>query len=463
MNTLIALALCTVPAPAGVISGSYVEARTCDVYTGPCVANAEVNERGKQATVAWKIERGTQNGADLAGLSVVAVLDARATLGDPYQTPGPARTALFLDERASAAARSALRDFALTQLAAYQPVVVGERAAAIELDIGCCKGEGCAALEIAGEVKLATRCMHSDDHVCGNESTFYPPLTSGVDAIAALASENAYEGTLFQKTWNDRDSRGAFVGDFRVVAPAVAPQPAVCPLGAMRMHLFSSGAAEYELTRAPAASGDDAAALPKEIPEAFARLLDPQCFSLKADGEALCDLWLVQALELAAEPVAKSRIAFGQLELGSFVGVLRANGHGTDYRDAKIERGLYAMRYFVQPENGDHLGTAEMRDFLMLTKFAEDKSPAPIADEDTIYEMSVTASTTDHALVCYLVAPEGEVAESGRVYKHAKRAEWIVDLAVPTRSPAAKPDGDPAKAAGPVRLGLVLVGVSEHS
>ena len=35
----------TQPAPA--ISGDYLEVRSCDVYTGPCFSNAEMNLSGK--------------------------------------------------------------------------------------------------------------------------------------------------------------------------------------------------------------------------------------------------------------------------------------------------------------------------------------------------------------------------------------------------------------------------------
>ena len=55
--TLVALALVLVAAPvqAAGISGDYLESRTCDVWTGPCFANAEMNLGGKQAVLAWKV------------------------------------------------------------------------------------------------------------------------------------------------------------------------------------------------------------------------------------------------------------------------------------------------------------------------------------------------------------------------------------------------------------------------
>ena len=72
-----ALALAAVPAlGAEPLSGAYVEARTCQVYTGPCFANGEVGQTGKDAVMTWRIDRGEFAGADLAGQSVAVLVKA---------------------------------------------------------------------------------------------------------------------------------------------------------------------------------------------------------------------------------------------------------------------------------------------------------------------------------------------------------------------------------------------------
>ena len=63
------------------ISGIYLETRTCQVYTGPCFANAESAIAGKDAVMAWNIEEGKHRGVDLTGLSVVVCMTGDATLG----------------------------------------------------------------------------------------------------------------------------------------------------------------------------------------------------------------------------------------------------------------------------------------------------------------------------------------------------------------------------------------------
>src|SRR5436853_2429675 len=90
----------TAPLKAAEISGQYVEARTCDVWTGPCFANAEMNLGGKHAVMGWKVEKGDAKNARLDGLSVIAVVTATDTLGQ--EQTGPSRAVLLVDERADA-------------------------------------------------------------------------------------------------------------------------------------------------------------------------------------------------------------------------------------------------------------------------------------------------------------------------------------------------------------------------
>ena len=89
------------------ISGSYIETRSADVYTGFCVANGEVNLTGDQAILGWKVEQGTWDGVNLNGLGVVAAVKANATLGDRYTNPFPAKAVLIVDARATKEQRQA--------------------------------------------------------------------------------------------------------------------------------------------------------------------------------------------------------------------------------------------------------------------------------------------------------------------------------------------------------------------
>ena len=89
---------------AAELRGIYLESRTCQVYTGPCFANGEMGQSGKNAILAWNIAAGAYHGVDLAGLSVVAVIGSSETLGFQWSRgrsrneidPGGRSTALAL-------------------------------------------------------------------------------------------------------------------------------------------------------------------------------------------------------------------------------------------------------------------------------------------------------------------------------------------------------------------------------
>ena len=209
----LALVLVALPAGAAGVTGQYVECRTCDVWTGPCFANAEMTA-GKNAVMGWKVEKGSLDGAKLDGLSVVAVVAASDTLGLP-QT-GEAKAVLIVDEKASAAQRDALVKLAKGQAGDLLKNVIKVETAPITIDTCLCKENGCAKLS-AGGAKIETRCLDAHhDKKCGNEFEYYPPLVKTTSAQAAVAVEHGYSGKGFKTTWTEHDRRGAYIGAFEM-------------------------------------------------------------------------------------------------------------------------------------------------------------------------------------------------------------------------------------------------------
>ncbi|MCS6817809.1 MAG: DUF1326 domain-containing protein [Blastocatellia bacterium] len=197
------------------ILGDYVEARNADVYTGPCFANAEAGFVGDQAILAWRIQRGSWEGIRLDGLSVVGIVKARATLGDPQGKPYPAKALVVVDERANREQREALLRFAQTMAGELLGNVVRVVAAPIRFDVRD-EGEHAArAIVRAGEwARIETRPLNEQDHICGNEEIFYPPLAPVQHAMPAVAVLNQFRGDGLGVTWTISGKRSAFVGHF---------------------------------------------------------------------------------------------------------------------------------------------------------------------------------------------------------------------------------------------------------
>lgn len=207
-----------VPAMAQ-ISGQYIEARTADVYTGPCFANSEVNLTGHEAVLAWHIEKGSWTSAAgeevaLDDLSVVAVVRASATLGDPYTNPLPAKSVLIVDARANQAQRAALVNFAQAQTGALLRDVVAIEVSPIHFIVDPNR-HGYATLEAAHLARISTRAIGAADQLCHNEEIFYPPLAANLNhAMPAVAAESTYRGNHLGVNWSESGRRGSFLGTF---------------------------------------------------------------------------------------------------------------------------------------------------------------------------------------------------------------------------------------------------------
>jgi hypothetical protein len=195
------------------INGEYIETRSADVYVGQCFANGEMNTAGDQAIVAWHITDGSWDGVSLAGLNIVGAVKANATLGDPYGKPYPAKSVLFVDQDATPQQRAALINFAQNmggELLRHVVRVVDTR---IDMEVG--QQHSARARVQAGEfVTVETRGITDKDHLCGNEGTFYPPLTATTHAMPAVALTDEYRGRDLNSSWTLHDKRSAFVGTF---------------------------------------------------------------------------------------------------------------------------------------------------------------------------------------------------------------------------------------------------------
>lgn len=197
------------------VRGEYLEARTADVYTGPCFANGEVGQTGHLAVMGWHIDHGTFDGVQLDGLNVVGVLRAKDTLGDFALTSNPAKAVIIVDEKASLEQQSALKAFAQSMGGDLLHDVVRVDVQPIEFNVKDNNVHTRVASLVAGKLaKVSTRPMTEGDQVCHNESVWYQPLIKVDHAMAAYTTGNMYSGNALGETWNYPEKRGSYVATF---------------------------------------------------------------------------------------------------------------------------------------------------------------------------------------------------------------------------------------------------------
>src|SRR5215211_6782063 len=192
------------------IKGAYVEARTAEVFAGACIMNGEAATTGREALLAWKVDRGQVNGLTLDGLAVVAALVSETNLGI-HEIGGestPARAAIYVDSRANAAQRKALVTMVKSLSGGLIGSVVQETAAPIQF-----ADNGHQISVSTDTVKLAVGKHLNHDASCGNKQWFNP-LTRVDRAEMGTTDQNEFSAGVLNTKWSDPNKRSSFFGTF---------------------------------------------------------------------------------------------------------------------------------------------------------------------------------------------------------------------------------------------------------
>lgn len=195
------------------ISGHYMESRTCQVYTGPCFANAEVGLAGKGAVMAWNIHEGDLHGVDLSGLNVIVALHTSQTLGfQGIEGAGDVKAIIIVDDKAKGPQRQALIEFAKAHTGKAGQKVVRIDSAPISMSLNEVNLDG--RLEAGKLVRLQTRQARKDDCICSNEAAYYPPLAEVADFAPGVTEVGEFKARGLGTRWSTPGARSAYLATF---------------------------------------------------------------------------------------------------------------------------------------------------------------------------------------------------------------------------------------------------------
>src|SRR5215210_4166405 len=130
---------------------------------------------------------------------------------------------------------------------------------------------------------------------------------------------------------------------------------------------------------------------PKEVDPSIQKLLQANAVQLLDGEQPAFQFWLVKEL-----PNVK---ALETIKPATLLGVAAVSKPQRDYRDDEIAPGVYTMRFTLQPQDGNHLGSADFVTFAVLTPAKIDGKPDGISDYKTLVKASSKETTTDHPVV----------------------------------------------------------------
>ncbi len=132
------------------------------------------------------------------------------------------------------------------------------------------------------------------------------------------------------------------------------------------LFLVGSAAASAKLS-ANSAKVDPPSVLTREQRE----MVDTRALEVRDGDQTVMRVWFRKAIPVQAPPGREA--TYRNIAEGTIVGVLELPRVFVEYRRQRLSAGVYALRYAVQPDTGEHTDTSPHREFLLLTRVEEDR------------------------------------------------------------------------------------------
>lgn len=140
---------------------------------------------------------------------------------------------------------------------------------------------------------------------------------------------------------------------------------------------------------------------PPEIEPALRDVLQKKAVQIGSGDKTAYEFWLCSEVPLQSKPASAAK-GLDSLKQATLLGVVNVPSDQRDYRDDELHAGVYTMRFALQPQDGNHLGTSEFSYFAVLTPAKLDPKPDGIADYKALVKASGKETATGHPVILSL-------------------------------------------------------------
>lgn len=181
------------------------------------------------------------------------------------------------------------------------------------------------------------------------------------------------------------------------------------------------------------------------VPAAVWDVLDTKGYRLTLeDGSTACDIWLRKSLPNSGAKEVEG-VLFPEIAPSTLVGLISFAKPATDFRGQPIKAGFYNLRYALLPNDGNHLGVAPSRDFVLLVPTSADPDPGAQFKFEELVNLSKKATGTNHPGPLSLVQADSSIPG----ISHDDQDHWIFSIKIST-------SGDQ------IPIGLIVKGTAQQ-
>src|SRR6266571_376082 len=140
---------------------------------------------------------------------------------------------------------------------------------------------------------------------------------------------------------------------------------------------------------------------PKQLDTSILAKLPTKAVQLLDGEKPVYEFWFSAELSLQSKPASVGK-ALDALKQASLLGAVAVSRDQRDYRDDELRAGVYTMRFALQPQDGNHLGTSEFNYFAVLTPAKIDGKLDGISDYKALVKASSKETSSDHPVILSL-------------------------------------------------------------
>jgi hypothetical protein len=189
------------------IKGDYVEVRTASVFAGACHYNGELTTTGRDALMAWNVISGEWRGVDLAGVSVVAIVNSDANLSD---SNAPRQSEIIIGQNANDSQSRAILDAIGTNYASSLGKIVSVRRGPLSFE----HQDKTYSVSAKGIASIDIEALANDECCKMPHLVWYSPLVPLENRKVGYTTKALYSGDLLCDRWQRSNENSAFYGTF---------------------------------------------------------------------------------------------------------------------------------------------------------------------------------------------------------------------------------------------------------